>query len=314
MKVLCDRLDSVTSWIFATGCGALRVQPCGVYPPHESAILILGAHQGLGRSAALRFSELGYTVFALFPNEMRQEDEGISDVAALLYIWHNRKERSRTIPWGVVAPMSLDVWSASQRNRVRETIQAFCSEYDLHLVSLILCGTPGATQQSADFLLAHSVPVGKCEAVGFWYCPAVVKIDDTHPFSSALEQARLATARSLARMLQPTNIRVTTLIVGLWDLSLVKCDSSSHDRELRQIHRVQPRGPIRSSAFLDKFTVGDSEVLSALQEIVCARHPKYLYLVGLYAHFWSLSTMTPVAVNLAMNWLISEILHLCIRA
>lgn len=61
--------------------------------------------------------------------------------------------------------MSLDVWSASQRNRVRETIQAFCSEYDLHLVSLILCGTPGATQQSADFLLAHSVPVGKCEAV-----------------------------------------------------------------------------------------------------------------------------------------------------
>lgn len=46
MKVLCDMLDSVTSWIFATGCDTLRVHPCGVYPPHESAILILGAHQG----------------------------------------------------------------------------------------------------------------------------------------------------------------------------------------------------------------------------------------------------------------------------
>lgn len=51
----------------------------------DSSFLLLTSHgsSGLGRSAALRFSELGYTVFALFPNEMRQEDEGISDVAAV---------------------------------------------------------------------------------------------------------------------------------------------------------------------------------------------------------------------------------------
>lgn len=38
---------------------------------------------GLGRSTALRFSELGYTVFALFPNETRQGAADSSDVSAV---------------------------------------------------------------------------------------------------------------------------------------------------------------------------------------------------------------------------------------
>lgn len=62
-------------------------------------------------------------------------------------------------------PMSLDVWSASQRSRVHETIRTFCSDHDLHLVSLILCATPGGALCSEDFLLAHSISLSKCEDI-----------------------------------------------------------------------------------------------------------------------------------------------------
>lgn len=129
---------------------------------------------GVGRNAALSFSELGYTVFALCPN--RQEESGphltsgrSRDVASvrsvlcirpflgsglshrrkprsspkkkLLYIWHNRKERSRSIPWGMVAPMPLNLWSRSQREAVHETVHAHCTNHDLHLVALIISPT-----------------------------------------------------------------------------------------------------------------------------------------------------------------------------
>jgi hypothetical protein len=131
----------------------------------------------VGRNAALRFSELGYTVFALCPN--RHEDSGHSpspgksaDVASvrsminfswhrlisplpppppkknslvfpkLLYTWHNRKERSRSIPWGLVAPMQLNLWSRPQREAVHETVRAHCSAYGLHLIALVISHSP----------------------------------------------------------------------------------------------------------------------------------------------------------------------------
>ena len=56
----------------------------------------------------------------------------------LLYIWHNRKERSRSIPWGMLAPMPLNFWSRSQREAVHETVRAHCTNYDLHLVALLI--------------------------------------------------------------------------------------------------------------------------------------------------------------------------------
>ena len=56
----------------------------------------------------------------------------------LLYIWHNRKERSRSIPWGLVAPMKLNLWSRSQREAVHETVRAHCNANDLHLVALVI--------------------------------------------------------------------------------------------------------------------------------------------------------------------------------
>jgi hypothetical protein len=130
---------------------------------------------GVGRNAALSLSELGYTVFALCPPN-GQEESGphltsgrsrqvasvrsafswqwliLISLRKLLYIWHNRKERSRSIPWGMVAPMPLNLWSRSQREAVHETVRAHCTNYDLHLVALVISSTdrPDVSHQDQD--------------------------------------------------------------------------------------------------------------------------------------------------------------------
>ncbi|KAI0065487.1 hypothetical protein BV25DRAFT_1821905, partial [Artomyces pyxidatus] len=142
--------------VFAACCEGCSVQPCGTSRPDGSAILILGAQEGLGRSAALRFSELGYTVFALCPNRQSTDPSPSKvspDVSSLLYIWHNRKERARSLPWGLIAPMSLDVWSRNQRARVHETIEAFCRDHTLQLVALVICHAPEDIKSSSHHVM-----------------------------------------------------------------------------------------------------------------------------------------------------------------
>lgn len=126
----------------------------------------------MGRNAALSFSELGYTVFALCPNREEEGEESgtgrsrqVASVRSilyfafswqwlispkLLYIWHNRKERSRSIPWGMLAPMPLNFWSRSQREAVHETVRAHCTNYDLHLVALVISTTSNSPFENAS--------------------------------------------------------------------------------------------------------------------------------------------------------------------
>ncbi|KAI0281435.1 hypothetical protein BGY98DRAFT_958971 [Russula aff. rugulosa BPL654] len=144
ISVLFSAFEQISAVLFEIASDLYGVPPRASFPTEKCAVLILGAHEGVGRNAALWFSELGYTVFALCPN--RQEEESgphltsgrSRQVASLLYIWHNRKERSRSIPWGMVAPMPLNLWSRSQREAVHETVHAHCTNYDLHLVALLI--------------------------------------------------------------------------------------------------------------------------------------------------------------------------------
>ncbi|KAH9981263.1 hypothetical protein BGW80DRAFT_322020 [Lactifluus volemus] len=151
ISVLLSLLEHISSILFERLSDFSAVPPRASFPTEKCAILIIGAQEGVGRNAALRFSELGYTVFALCPN--RYEDSGHSpspgrsaDVASLLYTWHNRKERSRSIPWGLVAPMQLNLWSRPQREAVHETVRAHCSAYGLHLVALVISHCPNRQQ------------------------------------------------------------------------------------------------------------------------------------------------------------------------
>jgi hypothetical protein len=82
--VLSDALSNV---LFELLASILGMHPCKTFPAKESAILILGAGEGkhivsrtltegfiplgIGRSVTMKFSELGYTVFALCPNRLQ---------------------------------------------------------------------------------------------------------------------------------------------------------------------------------------------------------------------------------------------------
>ena len=41
----------------------------------------------------------------------------------------------------MVAPMPLNLWSRSQREAAHETVHAHCTNYDLHLVALVISPT-----------------------------------------------------------------------------------------------------------------------------------------------------------------------------
>ncbi|TFY68247.1 hypothetical protein EVG20_g3642 [Dentipellis fragilis] len=243
-------LELLSSRLFALVSVLLRIPPCGTYGPEDSAILILGVQEGIGRSAALRFSELGYTVFALCPNEYEGELPGSQmspggrrHVSSLLYIWHNRKERSRSLPWGLLAPVSIDVWSSSQRQRAVETVQAYCAKYTLRLVALVVSPVPGynslspymalhrltargvdtctscsaeeerwrkriLSQVTEPILMAHDYTWLLRQASGRIIVISPCSEDGVWDFGFSIEEARRAVCQHLCDALQPLGIRI----------------------------------------------------------------------------------------------------------
>ncbi|TCD66681.1 hypothetical protein EIP91_001035 [Steccherinum ochraceum] len=140
-------------------CG---LPPCGVFRVRESAIVIVGGEAELGGAIALSFSELGYTVFTLHPTLQHlsisePSSQPVADTSAatngmndqLLYSWHKKKERSN-IPWGLIAPIALDMTSGADRKRASETVKAYCTNHSLQLVALISLSPPTAQPQSSD--------------------------------------------------------------------------------------------------------------------------------------------------------------------
>ncbi|KAI9065094.1 hypothetical protein FKP32DRAFT_1674985 [Trametes sanguinea] len=123
-------------------CRLLFVPPCRVYEPRDSAIVIVGGDDDVGRQIALDFSELGCTVFALCPEQQTSHADGAyehaSKVSSLIQQWHQRIKRSGRSPWGLVAPIVLDVSSETQRRHAFETVNAYCVTRNLHLVAVIV--------------------------------------------------------------------------------------------------------------------------------------------------------------------------------
>ena len=130
----------------------------------------------IGRHIALDLSELGYTVFVLCPDRYHgdlqtltsstRDASNVSSVReiriALLALvpamlnasnqrliqdWHQRIKRSghSPSPWGLVAPIVLDMTSSTQRIRAVETVEAYCATHSLHLVAVIVQPAPGFT-------------------------------------------------------------------------------------------------------------------------------------------------------------------------
>jgi hypothetical protein len=144
-------------------------------------------HLDIGSAVTLKFLDLGYTVFALFPircdaqaSQMDDPTEGpmmssvrvncsvlnatlISVRPKLLYEWHCMKERTRgkdrREPLGVVIPITLDMNLHDQRVRAFETVRAYCSGHSLCLGALVLSPLGSRDNQpkaSAKSLLSRS--------------------------------------------------------------------------------------------------------------------------------------------------------------
>ncbi|KAI0709442.1 hypothetical protein C8Q76DRAFT_770269 [Earliella scabrosa] len=123
-------------------CRFFALPPCQVHGPRESAIVIVGGDDALGRHIAFDCSEQGYTVFALCPDRHPAIEAApdASNVSSLIQEWHQRIKRSghSTSPWGLVAPIVLDMTSSAQRTRAFETVDAYCATHSLHLVAVIV--------------------------------------------------------------------------------------------------------------------------------------------------------------------------------
>ena len=65
--------------------------------------------------------------------------------AQLIQEWHQRIKRSPGspgAPWGLVAPIVLDMSSRAQRTRAFETVDAYCSTHHLRLVAALVLPPP----------------------------------------------------------------------------------------------------------------------------------------------------------------------------
>ncbi|KAI8998471.1 hypothetical protein BD414DRAFT_407239 [Trametes punicea] len=135
-------------------CDLLAISPCQVYEPEESAVVIIGGDEGVGRHIALNFSERGCTVFVLCPEALPlpqdQARQDRSNASSLIQEWHQRIKRSGRSPWGLVAPIVLDMSSGAQRTHAYETVDAYCAAHHLQLAAVIVLptsvriSTPGA--------------------------------------------------------------------------------------------------------------------------------------------------------------------------
>lgn len=114
ISVLLSFFEDISSILFELVSDFYGVPPRPSFPTEKCAILILGAHEGasltpshchyisaytlfsgVGRNAALSFSELGYTVFALCPNRTEgsghlppsERSRDVASVRSVHYLW-----------------------------------------------------------------------------------------------------------------------------------------------------------------------------------------------------------------------------------
>lgn len=110
--MLLELLEMLARITFETWCNVCGVWPSLIFPAQDSAVIIFNAEDGtcpkssvssyiftgvgIGRSTALKYSELGYTVFALCPSPYREtpaattsrRSSNVSSASSILCIFH----------------------------------------------------------------------------------------------------------------------------------------------------------------------------------------------------------------------------------
>ncbi|KAG8967238.1 hypothetical protein FRC03_010313 [Tulasnella sp. 419] len=149
---LAVKLESLVDSTFEKCSWALGVQPQAPVNPGNSAIVIMNAGEGIGRSLSLKFAETGYTVFALVHPGRESAAEG--SISKLMYIWQHIRAvllsrrgeviRQSTLdqpyvrpptftPLGDVIPIPFSPNSPKSRIILKQQVQGYCKQRGLHL-------------------------------------------------------------------------------------------------------------------------------------------------------------------------------------
>ncbi|KAI0362319.1 hypothetical protein OH77DRAFT_1416564 [Trametes cingulata] len=294
--------------------------PCHVYGPRESAIVIVGGDDDVGRHLALNFSELGCMVFALCPDKRATPPsetlQDASNVSSLIQEWHQRIKRSGRSPWGLVAPIVLDMNSGTQRAHAVETVDAYCATHNLHLVAVIVLPTSAPTPPKP----LTSGPTGVSAWAEIVRRCLVDPISAVHGYSSLLaaasgrvvlllasgdqvgrNSAHLSALESAARFLRremgPLGIRVSTVSTGPFANFPIAENFASSERGGADDPSV---GSIIGEA-LRHFFLRYEDLWCTLYDIVRSRYPKERYVIGLHAALENMHQALPAALRLCLR-------------
>jgi NAD(P)-dependent dehydrogenase (short-subunit alcohol dehydrogenase family) len=286
---------------------------------------VLGADDGIGSNIILRFSDLGYTVFALFPNQYESPPEQVDDsrktskIASLLYSWHRMKERrgrKTGDPSGIVIPISLDTRLHSQRMHAHETVQAYCNTHYLRLVGLIISPPGPYDSQSSEAELSHKLVT---ESRLYGSTPVFDLLGDNLSDIVAREITEpLLLARDYLRMLQSAQGRLLIIsgVGPMFPLDGARLAISQALRDRLEVHGVSvttiisapllPRSGEAERALpsvpslspdmklanvlkftLSLFSIPEEDLLCAIEQVMLSRYPKGSYSIGIHPYLQS---------------------------
>ncbi|TFK91231.1 hypothetical protein K466DRAFT_542051 [Polyporus arcularius HHB13444] len=315
-------------------CQLFGLSPSAVRGPRQSAIVIVGGDDDIGRHIALDFSELGYTVFVLCPDRHRDPQtlassstSDASNVSSrLVQDWHQRIKRSgrSSSPWGLVAPIVLDMTSSAQRVRAVETVDAYCSTHSLHLVAVIVQPAPGfitskPSREGLDVTAWGNVvsyclvqPMSLVQDYVGLLAAATGRVVLLHasghqPWSSSLHKGLiLSAAQYLRQELDPQSIKVSTISVGPFAPSFKSPELTHYEAGPAAPLGWSERGfmsNVRNTieGVLLHFLVSPEDLRRSLLDVLRSRYPKERYVVGLHASLQAAHDSLPTVVHLCLR-------------
>ncbi|KAI1794537.1 hypothetical protein LXA43DRAFT_995466 [Ganoderma leucocontextum] len=329
-------VERVTDAAHERLCQFLCLPACELRGPRNSAVVVVGGDDALGRHIALSFSQLGYTVFALCPDKPQAQapsDADASNVSSLIQEWHQRIKRSGHSPWGLVAPIVLDVDSDAQRARAVETVDAYCAAHNLHLVAILVapsrsCTSPKPLQSGRagldlnvsawyEVLRSHLVePISIVQDYVGALTPAsgrvVVLLSSGHqPWSPSLQSLHkgtlLSAAHFLSQELDPLGIKVSTVSIGPSAPAKASQITHAETSTARRAARKLGTGgylwsiPKTIEEVLHHFAVDNEEVWRTVLGIIRSPYPKERYHVGLHAKLQAAYDLMPATVHLCVR-------------
>ncbi|RPD66322.1 hypothetical protein L226DRAFT_195573 [Lentinus tigrinus ALCF2SS1-7] len=317
-------------------CRFFGLSPSALHGPTQSAIVIVAGDDDIGRHIALDFSELGYTVFVLCPDKPHGDPQSTasstrdaSNVSSrLIQDWHQRIKRSgrSPSPWGLVAPIVLDMTSSTQRIRAVETVGAYCATHSLHLVAVIVQPAPGfimskPSREGLD-VTAWGDVVGRCLVQPISLVQDYMELlaaatgrvillhaSGDQVWSSSLHKGIISSAAQYLRQeLDPFSIKVSTVSVGPFAPSLKFPELAHYDAG----NAVLPGWSERGSGFMPnlrntiegvllQFLVSPEDLRRSLLDILRSRYPKEQYAVGLHASLQAAHDSLPTVVHLRLR-------------